>query len=109
MRFLTLLVSSILAASASAEQFEIPEVQSVVSSALEKYSKYVHYHGPTGTAAAAVAAATAESHGLEAAVSDPSYWLADIAHQGYAPHEGSGYVVFRNVKDYGAAGEILLS
>lgn len=106
MRFRSLIASSILLASAGAEQFQIPEVQSAVNSALNKFSAYVHYDGPTGTAAAAVASATAEAHAFEAAaVTDPSYWLADIAHQGLAPHAGSGYAVFRNVKNYGAAGE----
>lgn len=37
--------------------------------------------------------------------SDPSYWLADIKHQGLAPAAGSDYKVFRNVKDYGATGK----
>lgn len=36
---------------------------------------------------------------------DPTYWLADITHQAVAPYAGSNYTVFRNVKDYGAAGE----
>lgn len=106
MRFCSLVASSILLASTSAEQFQIPQVQSAVSSALNQFSDYVHYDGPTGTAATAVASATAEAHALEAAaVSDPSYWLADITHQGLAPYADTGYVVFRNVKDYGAAGE----
>lgn len=106
MRFRSLIASSILLACTGAEQFEIPQVQSAVSSALSHFSDYVHYNEPTGTAAAAVASATAKVHAFEAAaVSDPSYWLADIAHQGHAPYAESGYVVFRNVKDYGAAGE----
>lgn len=32
------------------------------------------------------------------------FWMGDIAHQGLAPYAGSGYAVFRNVKDYGAVG-----
>ncbi|QKX63308.1 uncharacterized protein TRUGW13939_10477 [Talaromyces rugulosus] len=40
-----------------------------------------------------------------AASSDPSYWLADIKHQGNAPAAASGYKVFRNVLDYGATGD----
>jgi glucan 1,3-beta-glucosidase len=36
---------------------------------------------------------------------DPSYWLADISHQGVAAfNPDSTYQVFRNVKDYGATG-----
>ncbi|CAN8097707.1 unnamed protein product [Discula destructiva] len=34
-----------------------------------------------------------------------TYWLGDISHQGLAPYAGSGYTVFRNVKDYGAVGD----
>lgn len=43
---------------------------------------------------------------VAAAVDDPSYWLANIAHQGIAAFNSnpSGYTVFRNVKDYGAKG-----
>jgi glucan 1,3-beta-glucosidase len=98
------LASSLLLARTGAEQFVIPEVQSVVDSALDTYSKYVAYAGPTGTAAAKVASQSAGvSHAVEA--TDASYWLADITHQGLSPNAASGYVVFRNVKDYGAAGE----
>ncbi|KAI8631351.1 glycoside hydrolase family 55 protein [Xylariaceae sp. FL1651] len=39
------------------------------------------------------------------AVGINAYWLADIQHQGVAPFAGSGYTVFRNVKDYGAKGD----
>lgn len=39
------------------------------------------------------------------AVGINAYWLEDIAHQGVAPFAGSGYKVFRNVKDYGAKGD----
>ncbi|KAI1881109.1 hypothetical protein JX265_001349 [Neoarthrinium moseri] len=34
-----------------------------------------------------------------------AYWLEQISHQGVAPFAGSGYAVFRNVKDYGARGD----
>ncbi|KAI0129504.1 pectate lyase superfamily protein-domain-containing protein [Xylariales sp. AK1849] len=34
-----------------------------------------------------------------------AHWLGDISHQGLAPFAGSGYAVFRNVKDYGAKGD----
>jgi hypothetical protein len=46
------------------------------------------------------------SRAANAAVSDPSYWLAGISHQGLAAFNSnpSGYTVFRNVKDYGAKG-----
>lgn len=42
------------------------------------------------------------------ATDDASYWLADIAHQGIAAFNSnpSDYTVFRNVKDYGAKGNV---
>lgn len=45
---------------------------------------------------------------VSAAVDDPAYWLANIAHQGIAAFNSnpSGYTVFRNVKDYGAKGSL---
>ena len=41
-----------------------------------------------------------------AAATDP-FWMQNIAHQGYAPYASSpsSYSVYRNVKDYGAAGD----
>lgn len=35
-----------------------------------------------------------------------AYWMESIPHQGLAPYAGSGYTVFRNVKDYGAKGRL---
>ena len=42
------------------------------------------------------------------ATADPSYWLADIKHQGIAAFNSnpSSYTVFRNVMDYGATGKV---
>jgi glucan 1,3-beta-glucosidase len=104
MYWVSLIAACSLVASVSAEVLDIPEVDHVVSAALSEFSVYKDYHGPTGTAAAKVAAATA---GVQHAqlVADPAYWLADITHQGNAPFAGSGYAVFRNVMDYGAKGE----
>lgn len=34
-----------------------------------------------------------------------AFWMEDIKHQGIAPFADSAYVVFRNVKDYGALGD----
>lgn len=42
-----------------------------------------------------------------AAPSDP-YWQQTITHQGTSPYGPSGYQVFRNVKDFGAKGELKL-
>lgn len=37
-----------------------------------------------------------------------SYWYENIAKQGIAPFAPSGYTVYRNVKDFGAKGIIIL-
>ncbi|KAI1336987.1 pectate lyase superfamily protein-domain-containing protein [Xylariaceae sp. FL0016] len=42
---------------------------------------------------------------ISLAVGINAYWLEDMTHQGVAPFAGSGYTVFRNVKDYGAKGD----
>ncbi|KAF7178365.1 hypothetical protein CNMCM7691_007055 [Aspergillus felis] len=66
---------------------------------------------PTVAAVAESSAAVGHSSNLAeaaaAAVADPAYWLADIAHQGIAAFNSnpSTYKVFRNVKDYGAKGD----
>ncbi|KAH8701624.1 putative glucan 1,3-beta-glucosidase precursor [Talaromyces proteolyticus] len=49
--------------------------------------------------------AAASSTAVPAPTGGASYWLADVKHQGNAPYADSGYKVFRNVKDYGAAGD----
>lgn len=101
-----LFASSLLAATAKAHTLEIPEVQSILSEIVSKYEPYVHYDGPTETAKpdlSIVARAAA------ATPTDPAYFLAGVAHQGYAPYAPtpSAYKVFRNVKDYGAKGAVL--
>ncbi|KAF9885299.1 hypothetical protein FE257_013016 [Aspergillus nanangensis] len=40
-----------------------------------------------------------------AAADGPSFWMESIEHQGVSPFGDSGYTVFRNVKDFGAAGD----
>jgi glucan 1,3-beta-glucosidase len=39
------------------------------------------------------------------AASTSTYWLASIARQGTVPYGTAGYQIFRNVKDFGAAGD----
>lgn len=109
--FVTLLPSLLLAAGAAAQHvhLDIPQVDHAVSLALSKAANYTGYRGPTGTANSSVATPTAASrkNAVEAAVSDPAYWLADVTHQGIAAFNAapSTYQVFRNVKDFGAAGK----
>jgi glucan 1,3-beta-glucosidase len=64
-----------------------------------------HSKKSTPSSSVAVSSSAAIVAGAAATVADPTYWLADITHQGLAPYAASGYSVFRNVKDYGAAGE----
>jgi glucan 1,3-beta-glucosidase len=44
-----------------------------------------------------------------AALDGHEFWLESIAHQGLSPFGPSGYTVFRNVKDFGAKGELTTS
>ena len=114
MRLPYCLISYCLVAGTTA-LVDLPEVSQVVTSALKSLSIDTAYHAPTlapvpaNTSNDAAPAASNNSGNIttHAAVADPAYWLADIAHQGIAAFNGnpSGYVVFRNVKDYGAAGE----
>jgi hypothetical protein len=49
---------------------------------------------------------SADSSGLNKRATGGSFWMENIAHQGRVPYGGdSGYVVFRNVKNYGAVGD----
>lgn len=100
MRWSSLIFAAALVASTTAEQLKIPAVEKVVTSALSKFHDYTAYSGPTGTAKAEVVQPTAAVE-----TTDPTYWLADITHQGNAPFAASGYAVFRNVMDYGAKGK----
>lgn len=112
----SVLLSLSLLAGAHAQVLQIPEVNQLVNSALRSFSDYTAYQGPTGVAAAALSSATGAVKHLiptletqSTSVSDPSYWLADIKHQGIAAFNSnpSNYTVFRNVKDYGAKGKCL--
>ena len=76
---------------------------------LKPLAAYTHYHGPkAGTFNLHIPPVVQE---LLADAADPSYWLADISHQGLAAFNPnpSGYKVFRNVKDYGAVGKVIPS
>ncbi|EEA23742.1 hypothetical protein TMatcc_006817 [Talaromyces marneffei ATCC 18224] len=60
---------------------------------------------PSASSSVAVSIPSAAPLIAAGAAATPSYWLADITHQGNAPFAASGYTVFRNVRDYGAAGD----
>jgi glucan 1,3-beta-glucosidase len=97
MHSVSVITTSALVACAAAQILNIAQVDEAVSYVLQTFAGYFIYDG---------------SHldGWEPTnpqnPSDPSYWLADIAHDGYAAFNpnASTYQVFRNVKDYGAKG-----
>jgi glucan 1,3-beta-glucosidase len=89
----------------TAEKLDIPQVDEVVQHVLEENSDYVHYQAPPGTSNK-----TSESaaHNVKAAAAaGQAYWYESIQHQGISAFGPSGYVVYRNVKDYGAKGTSL--
>ena len=96
------------------EQLVIPAVQSDIAQQLSKFSLYTEYEGPTGTASAIVASSSAAAApkakvnaiAVPAAATTPyPYWYETITHQGKAAfNTDTSYVVFRNVKTYGAKG-----
>jgi hypothetical protein len=97
MRLGSAVTLSALVAGTSA--LNIPQFDEMISPVLSSFSKYTDYSGPKGVwpVPAPIPPET---------ISDPPYWLADIAHQGYAAFNpnASTYQVFRNVKDFGAKG-----
>lgn len=115
MRFLTCLL---LAPFALGEQLVIPEVQAAIAGQLSRFSKYTSFKGtatvatptsaPHVTVNAVAAPAVAEDRAVVApgAATTPSpYWYETIAHQGKAAfNTNASYVVYRNVKSYGAKG-----
>jgi glucan 1,3-beta-glucosidase len=82
-------------------QFEPPVVATIVSKVKEKYSPYVEYNG-TAVPAPIISAAETEASTLPRQATP--YWYEEIHHQGISAFGPSGYVVYRNVKDYGATG-----
>lgn len=90
----------------------IPEVQSMASSMIAKYSDYVHYTGPATQVVHApshhIAMVEASAQPTNSAVC--SYWMAEMANNGVAAfNTQQDYSVFRNVMDYGAKGMISFS
>ena len=101
MRFLSLALAVMPSfLLASGEKLDIPEVDRVVQGVLHDYNKYVHYTAPPGATNSTGSRNTA----LSPAASGQAYWYEQIKHQGISAFGPSGYVVYRNVKDYGAKG-----
>ncbi|KAK5994726.1 Glucan 1,3-beta-glucosidase [Cladobotryum mycophilum] len=78
----------------------VPQIEASVGAIEAEFAAYINF--------------TADNHGQHphgvpskklVAAAPAQYWLGNIKHQGVAPFAGSGYQVFRNVKDYGAKGD----
>lgn len=120
MRFLTCLL---LAPFALGEQLVIPEVQAAIAGQLSKFSKYTFFKGtatvatPASTPQVTVKALAEPAEAEDRAVGAPAaattpfpYWYETIAHQGKAAfNTNASYVVYRNVKNYGAKGCVMRS
>ena len=87
------------------DQLVIPQVDTAVQSMLHDLANYTTYHAPDGAIAASPKMPVGAVE-LTAADSTP-YWLENINHQGISAFGPSGYIVFRNVMDYGATGKDL--
>ncbi|MCJ1473026.1 hypothetical protein MMC13_001675 [Lambiella insularis] len=83
----------------ASEQLVIPQVEASVQSMLHNLSAYVNYKAPPGVQTEHVGPA-------KLIVQDAStpYWYENINHQGISAFGPSGYVVYRNVMNYGATG-----
>jgi glucan 1,3-beta-glucosidase len=88
-------VTALILGAALGEHFKIAEIEAVVGHALAEADSYVHYKSNIS-----------EARDLSSMTKRASsYWYENIAHQGISAFGPSGYVVYRNVKDYGAKGE----
>jgi glucan 1,3-beta-glucosidase len=86
---------------------DIPAVNQIVESVLRNFSNYIIYNDPSGVAPESLAPTLVPDRtGVNAAISDPPYWVKDVKHHGLAAFNSnpSEYQVFRNVKEFGAVG-----
>ena len=86
---------------ANGEKLDIPAVDRVVQNVLHDYYNYTHYHAPANATNSTTSRGNS-THSPEA--SGQPFWYEQINHQGISAFGPSGYVVYRNVKDYGAKG-----
>jgi glucan 1,3-beta-glucosidase len=92
--FRSAVVSALMLGAACGEHFKIPEIEAVVGEILSKADDYVRYHPNVST--------TRDLSSMKKRSS--TYWYENIQHQGISAFGPSGYVVYRNVMDYGATG-----
>jgi glucan 1,3-beta-glucosidase len=94
MKLVLSILFALMLSAACGEQVKIHEVETVVSEILVKADGYIHYRSNIS-----------EPNGLSSLNKRASsYWYQNIAHQGISAFGPSGYVVYRNVMDYGATG-----
>lgn len=89
---------------ASGEKLDIPAVDKVVQNVLTEYYNYTHYHAPADATNSTASRGGSGNSTNGALASGQPYWYEQINHQGISAFGPSGYVVYRNVKDYGAKG-----
>ena len=100
----------LLAAAVADYHVNIPEIIQAVDYALSEFEHWQHYSGPTGTATAVLHSTTTVQPTATATPTCAPYWLENIEHQGISAfNPDKTYQVFRNVKDFGAKGSVLLS
>jgi glucan 1,3-beta-glucosidase len=102
MKLTCALVLSTFVLESACRQFVISQVENTVAEIKDKFDAYVHYHADNYTGAATFSA-SADMSTILPRQSTP-YWYEEITHQGISAFGPSGYVVYRNVMDYGATG-----
>lgn len=92
-----------------AEKLVISKVNEIVQKVLEENSDYVHYTGPADNSTETTSHLTTSDKLVSTNVNavTTSYWYEELTKQGTAPETTAGYVVYRNVQDYGAKGVII--
>ncbi|KAM3066382.1 hypothetical protein ACMFMG_003111 [Clarireedia jacksonii] len=91
-----------LVIQSSCIQFKIPEVEKVVGKVINKFGPYVHNKGNHSNVP--VIPPKADMASIIPRQGN-TYWYEQIQHQGRSAFGPGGYVVYRNVKDYGARGD----
>lgn len=86
-----------------ADQLVIPQNDRLASAAVSLAYSELHATRPTGNITSSAPNSTAVTPHVDSAEA-AAYWYEGITHQGISAFGTSGYVVYRNVKDYGALG-----
>ncbi len=94
MRVICPVVLSTFVLGAACAHFKIPQVENIVENVLQEFGNIVHYQGTPNATHISKRQST-------------SYWYENIAHQGISAFGPGGYQVYRNVKDYGAKGDLI--